>query len=77
MLVYECFLAVDNAAIALIQALLIAFIYVCAGNKAQPQWALNVPIYKTVTPVQDTHSVICCLQKDKNVCRIKDKHLQD
>lgn len=37
MILYECFLAVDNAAIALIQALLTAFINVCAGNKAQPQ----------------------------------------
>lgn len=37
MIFYEWFLAVDNAAIALIQALLTAFVYVCVGNKAQSQ----------------------------------------
>lgn len=69
MILYECFLAVDNAAIASIQALLTAFINVCAGNRAQPQWALNVPVYKPVTHLDETHiqSIVFC-KKLKNVC---------
>lgn len=74
MIFYEWFLAVDNAAIALIQALLTAFVYVCVGNKAQPQRALNGPIYKTVTHLYKIIQPIAFCKKlkmDVNVCRIK------